>query len=293
MAYDPARHTVVLFGGLAGQTLLDDTWTWNGNRWAHHQGLTANPSPRRDAALSYDEVNRRVLLFGGLGTSGALGDTWAWDGAAWQLLNPTHSPSKRDGAAVTTDPALNAIVLFGGMNQGTAIPSPINDTWLWDGADWSAVPVSQSPVGGVRPRLSFLSGINQVDRFGDCRESHDNSLYAFDGHNWATHPPTGTWPPALCGPSFAGDMQRHLLVLFGGNLGTGVSPPPADTWTYDGSNWARVTPAQSPSARFHAPMVYDSDHHVMVLFGGEGITQEQSGPLNDTWTWDGTSWTPH
>jgi hypothetical protein len=31
----------------------------------------------------------------------------------------------------------------------------------------------------------------------------------------------------------------------------------------------------------------------MVLFGGQGLGEDQSGPLNDTWTRDGMSWTMH
>ncbi len=293
MTYDQARHNVVLFGGLAGQTPLDDTWTWNGTSWAHHQGLTANPAPRRGAAMAYDEINHQVILFGGLGANGALDDTWSWDGAAWRLLHPAHTPPKREGASMTYDPVLNSIVLYGGMNVSTAMPSAINDTWQWSGGDWAPLRPTQSPAGGVRPRLAFLTGANLVERFGDCIESHDNNLYAFDGHTWTARQPSGNWPPALCIPSFAGDPQRHVLVLFGGSLGTGVSPPPADTWVFDGSSWSKEMPAQIPPARYDAPMVYDTDHHLMVLFGGQGLGQGQSGPLNDTWTWDGTSWTSH
>lgn len=293
MAYDEARHNVVLFGGVANQTVLDDTWTWNGVSWAHHQGLIDKPAARQGAAMAYDEANQVVILFGGLGENGALDDTWSWDGSAWQRLQPAHHPSKRDSAAMSYDLALHAVLLYGGMNEATARPSAINDTWQWNGADWMPLQPAQSPTGGVRPRLAFLNGANLVARFGDCIESHDNTLYTFDGQTWTPHVPTGNWPPALCVPSLAGDLERHVLVLFGGNPGTGVAPTPADTWTYDGSTWTKTSPGQSPSARFEAPMVYDSDHHVMVLFGGQGLSQGQTGPLNDTWTWDGSNWTPH
>src|SRR5207302_10000061 len=70
MAYDVERHNVVLFGGLAGQVLLDDTWTFNGGAWSHRQGLTANPRARQGAAMAFDEVNRQTVLFGGLGGGG-------------------------------------------------------------------------------------------------------------------------------------------------------------------------------------------------------------------------------
>ncbi|HEX3630309.1 MAG TPA: kelch repeat-containing protein [Candidatus Dormibacteraeota bacterium] len=294
MAYDQPRHAVLLFGGLADQTLLDDTWTWNGSGWSQHQGLTQSPRARQRPSMAYDEANRNVVLFGGLTADGQQNDTWSWNGTAWQQLHPAHSPSAREGAGMTYDPSLKAVILYGGMNDATAKPSAINETWSWNGSDWSPLSPAQSPAGGVRPRLAFLSGANVVARFGDCIESNDNGLYTFDGQTWTAHQATGTWPPALCIPALAGDTGRNQLVLFGGLIGSAiVTPPPADTWLYDGHAWTRATPAQSPPARSDATMVFDSDHHVMVLFGGQGLIQGQTGPLNDTWTWDGNSWTQH
>jgi hypothetical protein len=292
MAYDAERHTVVLFGGLAGQATLGDTWTWNGSAWSHRLGLTANPPARQGGAMAFDDINRQVVLFGGLGASGQLNDTWVWDGSGWQARHPGHSPSPRDGASMAFDQAIRAIVLYGGVNHGTASPSPINDTWAWNGDDWGALQPTASPAGGARARLAILSGANLIARFGDCLESHDNALYTFDGHTWSQRVPSGSWPPALCLPSLAGDTGRSQLLLFGGNPGTGATAT-AETWTYDGTAWKRLTPTQSPPARDDAPMVFDTDKHRVVLFGGQGLAEGQGAPLNDTWSWDGTSWTLH
>jgi hypothetical protein len=292
MAYDGTHHNVVLFGGLSGSTVLDDTWTWNGSTWTPHQALTAKPQARQGSAMAFEEVGRQVILFGGLAASGQLNDTWAWDGGGWQQLHPAHSPSAREGASMAHDPALSSIVLFGGMDRSTPKPSAINDTWQWAGGDWTKLQPTASPAGGVRPRLAFLNGASLVARFGDCIESHDNALYTFDGHTWSPHPPSGSWPPARCLPSLVGDVARRQLVLFGGNPGTGA-PAPTDTWSFDGTLWKSSSPAQSPPARYDASMVYDSDRHLSVLFGGQGLGEGQSGPLNDTWTWDGANWTPH
>jgi hypothetical protein len=289
MAYDAARHNVVLFGGLGGQGLLDDTWTWNGSSWTPHLGMTATPQARKSAAIAYDETRQQVVLFGGISATGQLNDTWAWDGTAWQSLHPAHAPPAREGAPMAYDPALGAIVLFGGMNDAPPKPSSLNDTWQWKGGDWTPLQPAQSPGGGSRPRLAYLSGVNQLERFGDCSESKDRNVYGFDGHTWTPHPPSGTWPPALCRPALAGDGQRHLLVLFGGN--SAAQPAAGDTWTYNGTAWSKQAPAQSPPVRDDAAMIYDGDHHLSVLFGGLGLTEGQAGPLNDTWSWDGSNWT--
>jgi mannan endo-1,4-beta-mannosidase len=62
------------------------------------------------------------------------------------------------------------------------------------------------------------------------------------------------------------------------------------TWTWNGTTWTQQTPPTSPPARWSASMAYDAGHHQVVLFGGctgPGCTTY----LNDTWTWDGSTWT--
>ncbi len=46
-------------------------------------------------------------------------------------------------------------------------------------------------------------------------------------------------------------------------------------------------PVARPSPRAGAGFVADPAHGVVVLFGGRGLGQD----LDDTWTWDGTTWT--
>ena len=82
------------------------------------------------------------------------------------------------------------------------------------------------------------------------------------------------------------DAQRHVAVLFGGD-NTG-SARLSDTWEFDGTNWQQVIPSQSPPGRANIDqtLVYDSDRQKVILFGGLG----SSGYLNDTWEFNGTTW---
>src|SRR5207244_6355634 len=48
MAYDPRSKTVALFGGITvTQTVLGDTWTWNGKTRTRTKQPVAGPSPPR------------------------------------------------------------------------------------------------------------------------------------------------------------------------------------------------------------------------------------------------------
>ncbi|MBI5764465.1 MAG: immunoglobulin domain-containing protein [Planctomycetes bacterium] len=53
--------------------------------------------------------------------------------------------------------------------------------------------------------------------------------------------------------------------------------------------WTKRMPAASPSARSNHQLAYDSARGVTVLFGG-GFGDSTSGMNNETWEWNGTSW---
>jgi hypothetical protein len=91
-------------------------------------------------------------------------------------------------------------------------------------------------------------------------------------------------PPARSSMGMAYDWATKSTLLFGGG-GTGVVY--GDTWIWRGG-WSRLSPATSPSARAGAGMVYDGAAGNIVLFGGDDSTGTD---LNDTWTWDGATWT--
>src|SRR5439155_1023310 len=73
MTYDSTRHVIVLFGGEL-DTLLNDTWQYDGNDWT--QVITAHaPAARRGHAIAYDPARGVTVLFGGQ-SSVNLNDTW-------------------------------------------------------------------------------------------------------------------------------------------------------------------------------------------------------------------------
>lgn len=54
--------------------------------------------------------------------------------------------------------------------------------------------------------------------------------------------------------------------------------------------WTQLSPATSPPDRAAAAMAYDPTTQNLVLFGGNG-NGGGNGSLDDTWTWNGTTWT--
>jgi hypothetical protein len=80
------------------------------------------------------------------------------------------------------------------------------------------------------------------------------------------------------------DAARSQVVLFGG---VDATTRLADTWVWNGTAWADVTPASSPPARSDHALAYDSGRARVVLFGGGGA----STYTQDTWEWNGSAWT--
>jgi|GEM_PF-2456803 len=101
--------------------------------------------------------------------------------------------------------------------------------------------------------------------------------------NWSPVGSLATAPSSRYDASMVYDAATNSTVLFGGYDGSSLG----ETWTWNGSAWAKQSPTTSPSPRRGASMVYDAATQQVVLFGGTG----SGGALNDTWTWNGTTWT--
>jgi hypothetical protein len=89
------------------------------------------------------------------------------------------------------------------------------------------------------------------------------------------------------------DPATRDIVLFGGYAGIGLPGTSSehyldDTWTFNGTNWKKLSPATSPPGRAGASMAYDPATRDIVLFGGNQASNTHF--LDDTWAFNGTNW---
>ncbi len=100
----------------------------------------------------------------------------------------------------------------------------------------------------------------------------------------------GGGPSNRYGHAMAYDTQHSEVVLFGGSFDH--NPLHDDTWVWrSGAGWTQVNLiGDRPGGRRRHAMAYDSRRGVVVLFGG---LVSNSGPSagDDTWEWDGATWT--
>lgn len=102
---------------------------------------------------------------------------------------------------------------------------------------------------------------------------------------WIQKSPTAS-PPARTGSAIDFVPQNVGLIMFGG----GSPFLTNETWLYDGATWVQLNPTTSPSGRAGAHLVYDSFRGVAVLYGGLASNISIPPPTNETWEWDGTTW---
>ncbi len=283
LAYDAARHRLVMFGGVLqnGQGIpvpRDETWEWDGVAWTLMSTPIA-PSARSDHSLVYDPVRRRVVLFGGATVGALVGtETWEWDGGVWTARPSAVTPPARSAAAATWDPERERVAIFGGRTDTAAL----GDWWEWDGVTWTEVKGTlPSPRTGaamiyepVRGAM-VLSGGQGLDETWERRAGVWSKIAAA--------------PPELQYPQLAFDGTG--VIAFGG---TDAGDSQGNTWRWDGTSWANIVPfaAGSPPRRARAAIARDwSTGEVLLVGGRTEIAQCGScaSTRSDVWAWNGAT----
>lgn len=110
---------------------------------------------------------------------------------------------------------------------------------------------------------------------------------------WSKVTPQGTPPIRRTVHLMAYDPDTQRVLLVGGQPGNS-SVPLGDIWAWDGTSWTELTPANGPALppRKNFGLAYDTARKRLVVFGGiYGGLQVTPKYMNDTWEWDGQTWT--
>jgi hypothetical protein len=243
------------------------------------------PSDRYRYGAAYDTANRHLLLFGGRDGPGVeYSDFWKWDGIKWREIITAIHPSNRQELAMAYDKNRKVLVLFGGWQSGST-NNFVKDTWEWNGQAWKEI-VKKGPSARSTHAMAYDSKRMRVVLFGGMDNTKNlGDTWVYDRKGWRRVANSG--PPGLCAPSMAYDVKNDRIVLFGGLADRNYS---GETWVWNGSAWKRA--AQSgPVARMGAAMDYDANSGVIVLFGGITGQYPNYAYFDDTWVWNGKTWT--
>jgi hypothetical protein len=255
------------------------TWLWNGSDWSKASGSTPFVF-FGSGALATDPVSHRVVLL---------------------ELGPFPEPMM--GAA---EPAIACPVQRGTPAAQPSCPLPFRVTpgWTWNGRAWTAMAssVNTSSFGWFGSSIVDDAVTGKLASFGNEFIAPTPAPPTCQG--CATGPPvkqsaccTGTesiwngvtWKrvatykggPPTPGAVFVGDPATHSDIVLTGD---------GQTWRWTGV-WTRVHPGTTPPIASGVAATFDTATGKVVVFGGFGTTSRQTGLYDQTWTWDGSSWT--
>lgn len=298
MTYDPVRGVTWLATGAGGGA---DVWTWDGDHWAPAPALPALPAN----PFGYSP-RRRVVWHGGAnpgplawqkpdlaGNPGVLvpGNTWRFDGSAWVSMG-TY--------ALGSGPSRNDLPAAYVPTTGRTYVLDSNGILAWDGSSWQSVTSIYDSI----PYYYFLHHFVAWDAMRERLVVH----YGGGGTTQIsllelTAPLQAQWNTyadnvlvARVAATLVHDTMRHTNLLYGGGVtgGTPSPQPSGDLWRMSQPpstpSWQlKPALATQPTARLYSDMAFEASTGRMVLCAGQG----PSGPRNDTWTFDGSTWTNH
>lgn len=203
--------------------------------------------------------------------------------AQWGPLTTTAAPAARSLPLLAFDLAGLRTLMFGG--NGT------NEFWSLAGDTWTQLTPGTLPPPRMRANLATNPVTGEILLYGGIGGSSQFSLddtWQWDGTSWQQLTPVAS-PGGFARHSMAFDLARQTFVLFGGrNNLWNPNQASSQTWEFAAGNWTLATPVQSPTGRVDAAMANHPALGMVMLFGG----QDATGAANDdTWTYDGTTWT--
>lgn len=245
LIYDSGRNREVLVGPAS-------TWEWDGQKWRQVSRSIGRGGgmyrPQRSGAYN-PEIKATVVIQVDYGFETP--PTWLWDGTNWRSVTTTNPPPR---GPLAYDARRHSII-------GLSLQD--YSTWRFDGHDWYAIPQSggASPVVVGMGRMGSAVAFDQrrgqwVVFSGSDANTELGDTWTGDGTRWTKRSPT-TSPLGRVGLDWisymAWDPSRGRLILFGGRVGvTGVNatyfPSLADTWAWDGSQWAHLAGSTYPVA---------------------------------------------
>ena len=220
-------------------------------------------------------------------------------------------PAARSLAAAAYDPLTRETVVFGGLSAGGSL----GDTWTWDGGRWLHQHPPVSPHARSGAAMAFDPALGGLVLLGGAPNSATNAIvdsdiratWLWDVNGWrrleTTHTPVPNSSPSWHGQmAFDTTSQRLMLVSAESIPHVGVCS--METWTFDGRDWSRLSPATPLPASVRV-LVADGSGGVLALLDPRpalvpvgfftpdcptGSAAARALPGVSTWSWTGSTW---
>jgi RHS repeat-associated protein len=278
IVYDSSANEDIMFGGYSDDSGdLNDTWAWTSSgSWVP---LGPTPPTMQGSATAYDAATNQVVLFGGTDWNGTgtgtaefptSDSTYLWDASTgqWSQASPSDSPPARSFESMAYDPETKQVLMFGGIGMDDDdSTTDLDDTWAWNGTNWSQLSPTDSPPAADTTAMAYDSATGQMILV--CTTScGDDTTWSWTGSSWDS---VGSDASLAQGsPALAYDPNSGDLLLF----------VDSSTYGWDGTGWSSFSDSNSPGFSA-AGLAYDPTSGFMVLYD-----QQDSA---DTYLWDETA----
>ena len=252
LAYDPARKSLILYGGedSSGMNAYDETWEFDGARKWSQLKTVGSPGGFFYHGMVTDTTRNKILLFGGINNymvkppvgggpvrNPISNEVWEWDGSTmtWTDRTPTATtnvPSGRQNPIMAYDEGRRKLFLYDGANNGGSMSM----FWEWDpvSAGWTSRDTGDSLGYGYYNYVAYDSTRRREVILPDSTKSGTSSQQTWEldanGPTWYVRS-TSPVPAGRYGSAMVFDRARGVVVLFGGQ-GTSTPMTSADTWEY-------------------------------------------------------------
>jgi hypothetical protein len=208
-----------------------------------------------------------------------------WPRGGWVRLHPDHMPGRRGNAAIAYDPVAKKVILFGGLSDwlGSSFQHA-NDTWEWDGQDWTKLKPNTIPPARSSHMMAYDEKRQVVVMFGGEEQTGTymlNDTWEWDGQDWKQIFPDN-YPLGRRGGQMFYDHESGRIILLGGFY---YAPPDKvfthlnDVWAWNGINWQYVTTLPGSLLITNPNVAYDSQHQQTTLYDYKQLM-----------TWHGVQW---
>jgi MYXO-CTERM domain-containing protein len=246
MAYDPARKSLLLFGGYDpySGTAYGDTWEFtSAGKWVQ-LGPASSPDPLMGHGMVTDTTRNKILLFGGMNSYMWLdvgpsykdpmrNEVWEWDGltTTWTNRTPTSlasSPTARQYPLLAYDEGRQKMFLYDGENYSS------NPTLFWEWDPLSAGWTNRSTGDALGYAICLALGYDSIRRRAVLLMDPNSQTWEVDtkGPTWYVRT-LPTSPGILSGSSMVFDSLRGVVVLFGSQ---NTNLYASETWEYSVTN---------------------------------------------------------
>jgi hypothetical protein len=204
----------------------------------------------------------------------------------------THTPLRCSFSAMFQRGASEVVLMDTGNYPSYS--SFLNETWTWNGIDWTNTSATlidaNGPLPGRTQMTMVYDGYHGVlfGGFGAGSGQVFNDTWTWNGTTWTKQAPATS--PFGRFNAKAAFVTGVGTVMFGGFGGAGNGVYLLETWIWDGNGltWTLVNIANGGSPKARVGHVMASNGSVALLFGGNISSGECQ---NDTWSFNGTAWT--